>query len=135
MSNHSLINTLLNERTCLKLLESIPLNDLKVVLTHVESVYAKKSAEALEEEKQKEMHLKKMENLLAEMEEAGIDVSELVNLEERTRKEKNRRPPRPPKYKYTTSEGEEKTWTGQGRTPRAIQEKIDNGLKLKDFLI
>lgn len=41
---------------------------------------------------------------------------------------------RPPKYKYIV-DGEEKTWTGQGRTPKPIQERLDQGDSLEDFLI
>lgn len=51
-------------------------------------------------------------------------------------KEKKPRKVRPAKYKYVDASGEEKTWTGQGRTPKAIQDKIDNhGATLDDFLI
>jgi DNA-binding protein H-NS len=31
--------------------------------------------------------------------------------------------------------GKEKTWTGQGRIPSAIQEQLDAGKNLDDFLI
>ncbi len=49
-------------------------------------------------------------------------------------KTKKKREPRPAKYKYEL-DGEEKTWTGQGRTPSAIQEQLDAGRSLEDFLI
>ncbi|PSV04928.1 H-NS family nucleoid-associated regulatory protein, partial [Photobacterium kishitanii] len=31
--------------------------------------------------------------------------------------------------------GNEKTWTGQGRTPKALKTSIENGANLDDFLI
>ena len=31
--------------------------------------------------------------------------------------------------------GEEKTWTGQGRTPKPIANALENGKSLDDFLI
>ena len=34
---------------------------------------------------------------------------------------RKKREPRPAKYKYTDETGQERTWTGQGRTPRVIQ--------------
>ncbi|MFS1428541.1 H-NS family nucleoid-associated regulatory protein [Vibrio splendidus] len=40
-----------------------------------------------------------------------------------------------PKYQYKNEQGEVKTWTGQGRTPKAIQKAIDNGKSFDDFLI
>ncbi|MGI1899208.1 H-NS family nucleoid-associated regulatory protein, partial [Vibrio campbellii] len=67
----------------------------------------------------------------------GIDVEALISAlaGETKTKAKSKRAPRPAKYKYTDTNGEEKTWTGQGRTPSAIQEQLDAGKSLDDFLI
>ena len=48
---------------------------------------------------------------------------------------RKKREPRPPKYKYTDETGQERTWTGQGRTPRVIQKEIDKGASLASFEI
>lgn len=42
---------------------------------------------------------------------------------------------RPAKYKYIDADGSEKTWTGQGRTPRAISAALEAGKMLEDFEI
>ncbi|EFH4146392.1 H-NS histone family protein [Salmonella enterica subsp. enterica serovar Rissen] len=42
---------------------------------------------------------------------------------------------REPKYIYTDESGEEKTWAGVGRTPKAIQTALESGRKLEEFLI
>ncbi|MDU5777967.1 MAG: H-NS family nucleoid-associated regulatory protein [Haemophilus parainfluenzae] len=42
---------------------------------------------------------------------------------------------RPAKYKYTDETGQERTWTGQGRTPRVIQKALDKGASLASFEI
>ena len=47
---------------------------------------------------------------------------------------KAKRAPRPAKYRYT-EDGQEKTWTGQGRMPKAIAEAIEGGKALENFLI
>jgi len=47
---------------------------------------------------------------------------------------KSKRAPRPAKYKYQ-EDGQEKTWTGQGRMPKAIAEQVALGKDLNDFLI
>ncbi|TFH92794.1 H-NS family histone-like protein [Vibrio ouci] len=67
----------------------------------------------------------------------GIDVEALISaLSGKSKtKTKSKRAPRPAKYKYVDTTGEEKTWTGQGRTPSAIQEQLDAGKSLEDFLI
>ena len=46
-----------------------------------------------------------------------------------------KREPRPAKYKYTDETGQERTWTGQGRTPRVIQKALDKGASLASFEI
>lgn len=72
------------------------------------------------------------EQLLAD----GIDPKELIgSFDSAPRKQKTARGPKKAKYKYTNENGEEKSWTGQGRTPKAITVAIDSGKKLEDFLI
>ena len=48
---------------------------------------------------------------------------------------RKKREPRPPKYKYPDETGQERTWTGQGRTPRVIQKALDKGASLASFEI
>ncbi len=69
--------------------------------------------------------------------EQGIDVNSLINAlsNETKNKPQAKRTPRPAKYKYVDANGEDKTWTGQGRTPSAIQAQLDEGKDLSDFLI
>lgn len=72
------------------------------------------------------------EQLLAD----GIDPNELLaNFNAAPAKQKSTRSPRPAKYKYNDENGDEKGWTGQGRTPKAIAAAIESGKKLEDFLI
>ena len=59
----------------------------------------------------------------------GIDPEELLGLMS-AKPKKSPRPPRPAKYKYVDADGQEKTWTGQGRTPKFLVDK-----NLEDFLI
>lgn len=42
---------------------------------------------------------------------------------------------RPAKYKYIDDDGSEKTWTGQGRTPKPIAIALENGKTLEYFEI
>lgn len=67
----------------------------------------------------------------------GIDLEDLVaaiNGSEVKTKGRKKRQPRPAKYEYQLN-GERKTWTGQGRTPSVIQEALDQGRSLDEFLI
>lgn len=66
----------------------------------------------------------------------GIDPNELLNsLSVAKAPGKAKRAARPAKYQYTEENGEVKTWTGQGRTPKPIATALANGQSLDDFLI
>lgn len=72
------------------------------------------------------------EQLLAD----GINPEELLaNFNAAPTKQKSNRVTRPAKYKYIDENGNEKGWTGQGRTPKTIAVAIESGKKLEDFLI
>ena len=59
----------------------------------------------------------------------GLDVSEKVSGVSK------KRSARPAKYQYVDENGVTKTWTGQGRTPKAIQAQLDQGKPLSSFEI
>ncbi|AOR59238.1 MULTISPECIES: H-NS family nucleoid-associated regulatory protein [Pectobacterium] len=77
----------------------------------------------------------KIEALRAQLLEDGIDPSELLGSASATKSAKSKREPRPAKYKYVDENGNEKLWTGQGRTPKAIAAAIESGKKLEEFEI
>lgn len=66
--------------------------------------------------------------------EDGIKPSELISTL-KNGKHNAKRSPRPAKYKYVDEHGQDKYWTGQGRTPAVINEALKNGANLDDFLI
>ncbi|QQG27117.1 H-NS histone family protein [Pectobacterium carotovorum] len=76
----------------------------------------------------------KIEALRAKLLEDGIDPSELLGGAS-SKSVKSKREPRPAKYKYIDENGNEKLWTGQGRTPKAIAAALENGKTLEDFEI
>ena len=41
----------------------------------------------------------------------------------------------PPKYRFTDENGQERTWSGQGARPRALQKLLNEGHSLESFLI
>ncbi|KHN52698.1 H-NS family histone-like protein [Pectobacterium fontis] len=77
----------------------------------------------------------KIEALRAKLLEDGIDPAELLGSLPTTKSGKAKREPRPAKYKYVDENGNEKLWTGQGRTPKAIAAALESGKKLEDFEI
>ena len=67
----------------------------------------------------------------------GIDPNELLQaLSETKAPDKAKRAARPAKYSYVDENGENRTWTGQGRTPAVIKKAIEEqGKQLDDFLL
>ena len=78
----------------------------------------------------------KLEAFRQKLLEDGIDPAKLLaTVGSSQPKSKPTRAPRPAKYKYTDENGNEQTWTGQGRTPKAIDAAIEAGKMLEDFSI
>ena len=86
--------------------------------------------------KEKEQRQAKLEAFRQKLLEDGIDPAELLAAVGSSQpKAKSTRAPRPAKYKYTDENGKEQTWTGQGRTPKAIAAAIEAGKTLEDFAL
>lgn len=119
----------LARETTLEQLESIAEKLAIVIEEKRETV----KAQELEAAKRLE-GLNKYKELLAQ---DGISAEELALLLGSSVPSKKRepRPARPAKYKFIDENGNEKTWTGQGRTPRVLQAALDAGKSLEDFAI
>lgn len=79
----------------------------------------------------------KVEQYLQMLREDNIDPAEVAALASGTStgETKTTRAKRPPKYVYKDENGDECTWTGQGRQPVAIRDAIAKGATLESFLI
>ena len=77
----------------------------------------------------------KINALLAQMQADGISPEELLSITPATTRSVKKRQPRPAKYRFIDLNGETKTWTGQGRTPKPIAQALAAGKSLDDFLI
>lgn len=95
--------------------------------------------ERREEEEQQQRELaerqEKISTWLELMKADGINPEELLGNSLLLHHALVKRQPRPAKYKFTDVNGETKTWTGQGRTPKPIAQALAEGKSLDDFLI
>ncbi|MEW5559389.1 DNA-binding protein StpA [Enterobacter asburiae] len=77
----------------------------------------------------------KINSLLELMKAEGISPDELLGDAAAPAAAGKKRAARPAKYRFTDLNGEQKSWTGQGRMPKPIAQAIANGKSLDDFLI
>ena len=128
------LKVLTNIRSLRVLAKNESLELLESILEKLQLVISEKREELLkiqQEEKERQERIAKYKDLLKQ---EGITIDELAEIlgAEVPRK---KREARPAKYKYVDENGVTKTWTGQGRTPKAIQTKLDKGKSLSDFEI
>ncbi|WP_342040677.1 H-NS family nucleoid-associated regulatory protein [Aeromonas caviae] len=133
------LKTLLKIRSLRAALRDLSFEQLEEVKDKFDQVHAELSAATEKERAAQEEHQRKLVEFSEMLKAAGIDPRDLVgNAATSTSAEKGKgkgkRAPRPPKYKYQ-EDGQEKTWTGQGRMPKAIAEQIEQGKSLEQFAI
>lgn len=131
-----ILKTLNNIRNLRVLSRGLSLSELETILQKVQTVVEEKRVEVQEierKEQERQARIEKYKELLAQ---DGITVDELTEiLSSKTSNLRKKRDPRPAKYQYVDIDGKTKTWTGQGRTPRFIQQTLDSGKSLSDFEI
>jgi len=131
------LKSLNNFRTLRAQARETPLELLEEMLAKLATIVEEHREEQASFCKQQEEKQAKLEALRARLLEDGIDPQELLNgfSSKKATRAKSLREIRPAKYKYTDDQGHEKTWTGQGRTPKVISDAIADGKQLKDFEI
>ncbi|RDE87555.1 DNA-binding protein H-NS-like protein [Aggregatibacter aphrophilus] len=128
------LKVLNNIRSLRVIARELPLEQLEGILEKVQLVVAEKKEELLkvqQEENERQERIAKYKELLKQ---EGITADELAKIlgSDVVRK---KRESRPAKYQYVDENGVVKTWTGQGRTPKAIQVQLDKGKSLSSFEI
>lgn len=109
--------------------------ELKEVASKLDGVIAQRKedeAELRKIELEKQVHI---DRIRREMEAAGLNPEDILGHAAVSAAPVRKRAPKPPKYEYITEDGERRTWTGQGRNPRPIQQAINAGGSKEDFLI
>ena len=128
------IKTLNNIRTLRAQARETDLATLEEILEKLTAIVEDRRQEESLALQQNAERQAKIEALRAQLLEDGIDPSELLANPKSSRPAAVRAP-RPAKYKYTDENGNEQTWTGQGRTPKVIAVAIEAGKTLEDFQI
>lgn len=131
------LKTLLNIRSLRAALRELSFEQLVEVKEKLDEVFAEREQQESKIQAESAERLQKLAEFTEMLKVAGIDPSELVGTATTAKAEgtvKSKRAPRPAKYRYT-EDGQEKTWTGQGRMPKAIAAAVESGKALEEFLI
>ncbi|MCW0506645.1 transcriptional regulator [Aeromonas piscicola] len=132
------LKVLLNIRSLRAAIRELPFEQLQEAKEKFELVYNERAESVEQERAEQQERQRKLSEFTEMLQQAGIDPRELINSAAAPAAAagatKSKRAPRPAKYKYQ-EDGQEKTWTGQGRMPKAIAEQVALGKDLNDFLI
>ena len=131
------LKILMNIRSLRAVLRELSYEQLVEAKGKFDEIYAEREQQESKLREESAERLQKLAEFTEMLKQAGIDPSELVGTATTAKAEgtvKSKRAPRPAKYRYT-EDGQEKTWTGQGRMPKAIAEAVAAGKALDDFLI
>ncbi|MGA4623225.1 DNA-binding protein StpA [Citrobacter meridianamericanus] len=131
----SMLKNLNNIRSLRAMAREFSVEVLEDMLEKFRVVTKERRDEEEQLQRQRAEQQEKINTLLALMQADGINPEELLSITSGTARSVKKRQPRPAKYRFTDINGETKTWTGQGRTPKPIAEALATGKSLDDFLI
>ena len=131
----SMLKNLNNIRSLRAMAREFPVDVLEDMLEKFRVVTKERRDEEEQLQRQRAEQQEKINTLLALMKADGIEPEELLSMTTVTSRAVIKRQPRPAKYRFTDLNGEVKTWTGQGRTPKPIAQALAAGKSLDDFLI
>ncbi len=132
-----LLKSLSNIRSLRVVAREASLEQLEAIAEKIAIVVEEKREEIRAQEAENAKRLEGLKKYRELLDQDGISAEELVLLlsGEKVERKKRERSPRPAKYKFIDVNGNEKTWTGQGRTPKEIQQALNAGKSLSDFEI
>lgn len=132
------LKTLLNIRSLRAVMRELSFEQLEEAKEKFEQIYTERFESTEKERAEQAEHQRKLAEFSEMLKQAGVDPRDLVSNAapsvSANASNKAKRAPRPAKYKYL-EDGQEKTWTGQGRMPKAIAEQIAQGKHLEQFEI
>ncbi len=132
------LKVILNIRSLRAAIRELPLEQLIEIKEKFDTVIEERLKAAEAENEARLEHEKKLAEFRELLAAEGISPADLLDTTTAatpSAKTRTKRAPRPAKYAYLV-DGEERTWTGQGRMPVQMASAIDAGHKtLEDFLI
>lgn len=129
------LKVLTNIRSLRALTRDLPLQQVEAILEKILLITEEKREQEAQAERELAARQQRLVQYKELLEKEGVTAEELIQILGTEPTKRAKREPRPAKYQYTDENGMVKTWTGQGRTPRAIQAALNAGKKLSSFEI
>lgn len=126
------LDILLHSRRLQANTKELSVKQLQHVISTLNKIIEKRELEEAQNKERQQERLLNIASIKKQMDAIGLSINELdTNLVSQVKK----RAPRPAKYSITV-DGEQITWTGQGRMPNVFKNQIENhGKQLEDFTI
>ena len=137
-NDSEIIKVLLNKRMLKAVLKDLEIEQVQSISDKLSEVLKEMVEDFEIRKREQERHQERLRAIAQMIKEDGLRVEEVISALQGSDifpTKKAKRKPKEPKYQYSDSEGNVRTWTGQGKTPKAIQIKLDEGADLSDFLI
>ncbi len=129
------LSQILSRKTSLrKACRELDLDELQKLYDNLSEILQERQEETAQLKAEEEEKQAKIDSIKKQLEESGIDVSELVANLETAPKAKSKTVVKA-KYEIKDASGKVHRWTGRGRTPKVFQEQLDKGRSKDDFLI
>ena len=126
------IRNLSNSRFIKSAIKDATFEQLNTIREKVNFVVESLIEDAKAQEEEAKARLDKIAKIKEDLLSQGLTIEDLVSLEP-AKVNKGRK--FPPKYRFTDENGQERTWSGQGARPRALQKLLNEGHSLESFLI
>ncbi|MCY9828812.1 H-NS family nucleoid-associated regulatory protein [Vibrio chagasii] len=130
----NIIKKLSNKRQATAFFKNIELTQLDRIMETLKSVQEEKSQHAKMEAEAAEKERQELELIRTQILEKGLDFNKLTSLMKPPKKPKTskKKPVDKPLPSYTF--GDNLHWNGEGEVPQELQELLDEGFELSDFL-
>ncbi|OOS01788.1 DNA-binding protein H-NS-like protein [Canicola haemoglobinophilus] len=116
--------------------KELTLEELEGALEKLQAIVNEQRQMIEENQKKEQERLERIEKYKELLAQDGLTLADLAdNPTTTTKRPRKKMKPRKAKYQYIDQNGQVKTWTGQGRTPSAIQAELNAGKSLADFAI
>ncbi|WP_137167176.1 H-NS histone family protein [Salinimonas lutimaris] len=115
--------------------KDLSLSELEAVQEKLTNIIEKRREKAAEDEKIAQQKQAKIAEIQEQLQQAGLDVSDLESAPAPKTAMRKTGKKRPVKYRLTDKDGKSHDWTGIGRMPRVFKDALEKGKKLEDYSI